>query len=116
MKINSQKELDEALDIIDSLIMRDDLTDEEDAYMNDLVEAIEAYEDIHYPMGKSTPASMICFLMDQHSLNDAKLALESGIPEADVVSLKTGQRIPTSAEADLLGKRFHCDSSLFVEE
>jgi HTH-type transcriptional regulator / antitoxin HigA len=116
MKINSEKELDEALDIIDKIISKGEITDEEDNYINDLAEAIEAYEDIHYPMGKSTPASMICFLMDQHSLDNAKLALESGIPEADVVSLKTGQRIPTSAEADLLGKRFHCDSSLFVEE
>ena len=48
--LNTEKEYEEALAIIESLWDRDDLNEEQEILLEDVEDAVFEYEEIHYPL------------------------------------------------------------------
>jgi HTH-type transcriptional regulator / antitoxin HigA len=117
IQINSQEELDEAIDTVEKLLEKGDLSDEENEYLDHLTDLIEAYENIHYPIDKSPPKDVLNFIFSQNDhLTNAILAKETNLPEATIEALRNGDRVANDIEAQVLGQRFYLDPSVFQEE
>lgn len=101
------------LEIVESLLSRNNLTPEEDTLLELLVKLIEDFEETHYQINASTPHSRLLHLMDAKNLEPADLV---GI--MDTIEMATeivnGQLEITKKQAEALGKFFHVNPSLFL--
>ncbi len=76
-----------------------------------VVNMIETYEDIHYPVGKTSPIDMLKFLMDQHGHKQKDLtdvALKSTISE-----ILSGKKEMSKSVISKLAEKYHINPSVF---
>jgi len=73
---------------------------------------IERYEEEHYSVPKASPADVLRFLLDQHSLKQRDLAAELG-GESVVSEVLSGKRKLNAAHIEQLSKRFHVSPAVF---
>ncbi|MEQ8960020.1 MAG: transcriptional regulator, partial [Coleofasciculus sp. C2-GNP5-27] len=71
--IETEKDNERAIAIAEELAHRQNRTVEESALFKLLIALIEKYEDEQYPMGNSTPHSMLLHLMEARGLEEADL-------------------------------------------
>jgi HTH-type transcriptional regulator / antitoxin HigA len=117
MEIKSKEDLDKAIDMVEELLEKENLTDEESEYLDYLTDVIGDYEDIHYPIPKSSPKEVLNFIFEQNQqLTNAILAEQTNIPEITIVAFRNGDRVADDIEAEILGQRFSLDPSIFKEE
>ena len=110
--IKTDEENEQAIALAEELSHRANRTLEESALLDLLITLIEKYEDEHYPMGESTPHSMLLHLMDAQSLQSADLVEILGSREIVSQVMSRKQEI-TQKMAKALGKFFHVDPNLF---
>ncbi|HAG82971.1 MAG TPA: transcriptional regulator [Cyanobacteria bacterium UBA12227] len=111
--IETEAENERAIAIAEKLAHRENRTAEESALFKLLIALIEKYEDEQYPMGNSTPHSMLLHLMEARGLEEADLI---GIIGSSAVASEIfqGSREISLAEAMILGEFFHVDFRLFI--
>jgi HTH-type transcriptional regulator/antitoxin HigA len=111
--IETEKDNERAIAIAEELAHRQNRTVEESALFKLLIALIEKYEDEQYPMGNSTPHSMLLHLMEARGLKEADLI---GIIGSSAVASEIfqGRREISLAEAKTLGEFFHVDPRLFI--
>jgi HTH-type transcriptional regulator / antitoxin HigA len=113
LTIPNEDENEIFLEIVESLLSRNNLTPEEDTLLELLVKLIEDFEETHYQINASTPHSRLLHLMDAKNLEPADLV---GI--MDTIEMATeivnGQLEITKKQAEALGKFFHVNPSLFL--
>ncbi|GAA6616018.1 type II toxin-antitoxin system HigA family antitoxin [Scytonema sp. NUACC26] len=102
-----------AIAIAEELAHRQNKTAEESALFELLIALIEKYEDEQYPMGKSSPHSMLLHLMEARNLKQIDLVriLGSSGVTSEVVS---GRREIGKVQAQALGEFFQVDPGLFI--
>ena len=111
--IKNEDENEIFLEIVESLLSRENLTPEEDTLLELLVKLIEDFEEKHYQLNASTPQSRLIHLMDARSLEPADLIEIIGTMEM-VTELINGQLEITKKQAEALGKFFHVNPGLFL--
>jgi len=111
--IKNEDENEIFLEIVESLLSRENLTPEEDTLLELLVKLIEDFEEKHYQLNASTPQSRLIHLMDARSLEPADLIEILGTIEM-VTELINGQLEITKKQAEALGKFFHVNPGLFL--
>src|SRR4028119_1145708 len=111
--IKNEDENEIFLEIVESLLSRENLTPEEDTLLELLVKLIEHFEEKHYQLNASTPQSRLIHLMDARSLEPADLIEILGTREM-VTELINGQLEITKKQAEALGKFFHVNPGLFL--
>jgi len=111
--IKNEDENEIFLEIVESLLSRENLTPEEDTLLELLVKLIEDFEENHYQINASTPQSRLIHLMDARSLEPADLIEIFGTMEI-VTELINGQLDITKKQAEALGKFFHVNPGLFL--
>lgn len=111
--IKNEDENELFLEIVESLLSRENLTPEEDTLLELLVKLIEDFEEKHYQLNASTPQSRLIHLMDARSLEPADLIEIIGTIEM-VTELINGQLEITKKQAEALGKFFHVNPGLFL--
>jgi len=111
--IKNEDENEIFLEIVESLLSRQNLTPEEDTLLELLVKLIEDFEQKHYQLNASTPQSRLIHLMDARSLEPANLIEILGSIEM-VTELINGQLDITKKQAEALGKFFHVNPGLFL--
>ena len=111
--IKNEDENELFLEIVESLLSRENLTPEEDTLLELLVKLIEDFEEKHYQLNASTPQSRIIHLMEARSLEPADLIEIIGTIEM-VTELINGQLEITKKQAEALGKFFHVNPGLFL--
>lgn len=111
--IKSDEENERAIALAEELAHRQNKTAEESALFELLITLIEKYEDEQYPMGESSPHSMLLHLMEARGLKQADLVgiLGSSGVTSEVVN---GKREISKAQAKALGEFFQVDSGLFI--
>jgi len=111
--IETEKDNERAIAIAEELAYRQNRTVEESALFKLLIALIEKYEDEQYPMGNSTPHSMLLHLMEARGLEEADLI---GIIGSSAVAAEIfqGRREISLAEAKTLGEFFYVDPRLFI--
>ncbi len=111
--IKNEEENEIFLEIVESLLSRENLTPEEDTLLELLVKLIEDFEEKHYQLNASTPQSRLIYLMEARSLEPADLIEIIGSIEM-VTELINGQLDITKKQAEALGKFFHVNPGLFL--
>ncbi|MBC6474009.1 MAG: transcriptional regulator [Hormoscilla sp. GM102CHS1] len=113
--IKTEEENERALAVVEELMHIHYRTPEEDALYELLIVLIKKFEDNFYrPGSASTPHSMLLFLMEQQKVQPEDLVEVVGDEDVAVELVNGGGKI--SAElAEILGKFFKVDSSLFVK-
>jgi HTH-type transcriptional regulator / antitoxin HigA len=113
--IQTEAENEDFLEVVEELLSRQNLTPEENTILELLVKLIEDFEDKHYQLNKSTPYSRLLHLMKAQDITKEKLVKVFGSDEI-VEQIVDGDVEITSQQALALGKLFHVDSSLFLNE
>ena len=111
--IKNEDENEIFLEIVESLLSRQNLTPEEDTLLELLVKLIEDFEQKHYQLNASTPQSRLIHLMEARSLEPADLIEIIGTIDM-VTELINGQLDITKKQAEALGKFFHVNPGLFL--
>ncbi|HAA30300.1 MAG TPA: transcriptional regulator [Cyanobacteria bacterium UBA8553] len=110
--IKTDEENEQAIALAEKLSHRVNRTLEESALLELLITLIEKYEDEHYPLGETTPHSMLLHLMEARNLEEADLVEILGSREV-VSQVMSRKKEITQEVAKALGQFFHVDSSLF---
>jgi HTH-type transcriptional regulator/antitoxin HigA len=111
--IKNEDENEIFLELVESLLFRENLTPEEDTLLELLVKLIEDFEEKHYQLNASTPQSRLIHLMEARSLEPANLIEIIGSIEM-VNELINGQLDITKKQAEALGNFFHVNPGLFL--
>jgi HTH-type transcriptional regulator/antitoxin HigA len=90
--LRTDKELDRAITMIDSLIIRGDLDSGEQDYLDILTDIVEKYETDTVPMTPVSDAVMLRHLIDARGITQSKLAAEVKIPMSTISEVLNGKR------------------------
>lgn len=90
--LRSDRDLERAAKIANSLAIRDDLTQGETDYLDVLTDMIEKYEDIHHPVQNVSGVELLRFLLGEQGKPQAVVARELGMSPSTISEIKSGKR------------------------
>ncbi|WP_414546577.1 helix-turn-helix domain-containing protein [Nostoc sp. CCY0012] len=111
--ITTEEENEQAIKLALTLEHRPKRTPEEDILLELLLTLIEKFEQIHYPIPKGTPHSMLIHLMDAGDVTTEALAEVIGSLEV-ALQIVNGDCTISKTQAEALADYFHVDASLFT--
>jgi HTH-type transcriptional regulator/antitoxin HigA len=114
--IRSDKELDAAICVMDSLIDQDDLSDGAKDYLDVLGDLVADYEDEHYPIMPASDADMLRHLLEAKGVTQADVARETGIAESTISEVLAGRRKLNRSHIGKLAHYFNVGPGVFVFE
>jgi HTH-type transcriptional regulator/antitoxin HigA len=114
--IRSERALDRALAMLDSLSDREELSPEERDYRLVLASLVREYEAEHYPMPPVTGAEMLQYLIELKGVNQTDVAAATGIAESTLSGILTGKRGLSAKYMPALARYFHVRPGVFVSD
>jgi len=112
--IRSEEELDRAIAVVDSLVIRmDDLAPEEQDYLEIQSDIVEKYESEIYPEPVVPPHMMLRELIAFRGATQAEVARATGIGESVLSELLRGKRTMGRKTIETLARYFKVDPGLF---
>ena len=112
--IQSDADLDRAIDVVDSLLDHDDLDAGEQDDLDVLGDLIERYEDRTDPPRDISDAGLLRFLMEQRAVKQVELARATGIAESTISAVLTGKRTLNRPQIGKLANYFHVSPGVFA--
>jgi HTH-type transcriptional regulator/antitoxin HigA len=111
--IRSERELDRAIQMIDSLLDRRDLAPAEEDYLDVLGDLVERYEEETQPLAAVADAEMLRFLMQARGVSQSQMARETGIAVSSVCEILSGKRQLNRRQIGKLARYFHVEPGVF---
>ncbi len=113
--IGSEDENNRMLAIIEDLMGKgeDNLTPEEDALLELLVDLVHDFEEKQYPLTPSPPHRMVAFFLEQRGLGPSALWPVLG-SKSRVSEILSGKRAISKDQAKKLGTFFRVRADLFI--
>lgn len=111
--LRSDSELDDAIRMIDSLIIRGDLDVGEQDYLDILTDIVERYEAEEHPMPPVSDADMLRHLIEARGISQSKLAADVKISMSTISEVLNGKRQLNRNHISALSKYFGVPSSVF---
>lgn len=113
--IRSKEENDRMLGIVESLMAKgeDNLSPEEDALLDLLVDLIHDFEAKAYPIPQSAPHEVLEFMLEQRNLKASDLWPVIG-SKSRVSEILAGKRSISKEQAKKLAEFFHLGVGLFI--
>jgi HTH-type transcriptional regulator/antitoxin HigA len=111
--IRSDEELRRATEVIDALIDRDDLDQDERDYLDVLSDLVERYESDRYPMPPSSDAEVLAHLIEARQVSQAEVARATGIAESTISEVLAGKRVLNRAHIGRLARYFNVGPGAF---
>lgn len=112
--LRTDADLDAAVEVIDSLIDRDELSSPEQDYLDVLSDLVEAYEDEAVPVRRAGDAEVLRFLIEAKGVTQAQAAKGAGIAESTVSEVLAGKRKLNRAQIGKLSRYFHVGPGAFA--
>lgn len=112
LPITSERQLDEAIGVIDELTDRK-LSADEQAYLDVLSDLVERYEDAHYVIEAADDAEILTDLLESKGLTQAAFARETGIAESTVSAVLGRSRQLTRAHMAAIGRCYNVPAGVF---
>jgi HTH-type transcriptional regulator / antitoxin HigA len=112
--LRTDKELDRAIEMIDSLIIRGDLEAGEQDYLDILTDIVERYEQVEHPMLPASDAALLRHLIDARGVTQSKLAADVQIPMSTISEVLSGKRRLNRNHIAVLAKYFGVSSAAFM--
>lgn len=111
--IRTERELDDATDVIHSLIDLERPSGPERDYLGVLTDLVEAYEAEHYPDEPVSDADMLQHLLEIKGLSQATAAKGAGIAESTISEVLSGKRTLNRRQIGKLAKFFAVRAGVF---
>ncbi|HLP90394.1 MAG TPA: transcriptional regulator [Nostocaceae cyanobacterium] len=111
--INSEDEYNRAIECIDELMDKEELSPEENSLLELLSILVEMYENSQFPLESSSPQEILLHLMDVRSLKQLDLVEIIG-SKSLVSEIINGKRSISKAQAKALGAFFNVSPALFI--
>ena len=112
--IRSERELDRAIAMIDSLVDRDRLSPAEADYLDVLGDLVERYEDQALPIADVSEGEMLRYLIDQRDVTQAAVARATGIRESRISEILSGKRKLTLPQLTKLAGYFRVSPAVLL--
>ena len=114
--IGTETELDDAIRVIDMLVDLDRRTKAEEDYLDVLSDLVEAYEDVHIPIGPVSDAEMLQSCLDDWRVTQAEVAKKTRIAESTISEVLAGKRKLNRKQIGKLSRYFKISPSAFAFE
>ncbi len=114
--IRTEDELDRAIEVIDSLLDRDDLGPGEADYLDVLSDLVERYETEHHPFEDVSDADMLAHLIEAKGVTQAEVARGAKIAVSTISEVLTGKRTLSRTHIGKLARYFGVDPGVFSFE
>jgi HTH-type transcriptional regulator/antitoxin HigA len=96
--VANDDDLGAALAVIERLL-KADLDESEEAYLDALTALVHAYESKAHPIPPSEPGEVLRGLAEANSLSGSQVAARTGISPSTISHIMTGKRRPTPEQA-----------------
>jgi HTH-type transcriptional regulator/antitoxin HigA len=114
--IRTESELDRAIAVIDSLVLRDDLDPGEADYLDVLGDLVYKYEAANHPIRPVSDSEMLRFLLDSSGVSQAELAERSRIAASTISEILAGKRRLSRRQIVTLSTLFRLSPAVFFPE
>jgi HTH-type transcriptional regulator / antitoxin HigA len=111
--IRDDDHLDKAIGVIDWLL-RQDLDEGAQGYLDVLTDLVAAYEDEHVPIRDASEAEVLRELMRSNALSQTELAKKFRVSQSTLSAVLTGTRSLTKGQVIKLAKFFGVSPAAFL--
>lgn len=111
--IRNDRELDEAIGLINELLDRPKLDEGESDYLDVLGDLVEAYEEIAHPIQPASDAAILESLLRDRSQTQLQVAAATGIANSTLSNVLHGKRQLTRDHIRRLAKHFNVNPTVF---
>jgi HTH-type transcriptional regulator / antitoxin HigA len=112
--IRSEKELDAAVKMVDSLLDRRDLAPEEEDYLEVLGDLVEQYESEAHPMPPVSDVKMLRHLIEAKGVSQTELSEATGIANSTISEVLKGKRSLNRTHIGKLTRYFGVSPDVFA--
>jgi HTH-type transcriptional regulator / antitoxin HigA len=112
--IRSDRELDEAVKVIDSLLSRPSLTPEEEDYLDVLGDLVKRYESDTHPIAPVSDAEMLSHLIEAKGVTQTEVSESTGIAVSTICEILTGKRSLNRSHIGKLARYFKVSPEVFA--
>lgn len=112
--IRSEGELDEAIAVIDALVVEEPLKAAAADYLAVLSDLVEQYEAEVHPIAPASDAEMLRHLLDAQAVTQTEVAQATGIVESTISAVLAGKRHLTREHIGKLARYFHVSPNVFA--
>jgi HTH-type transcriptional regulator/antitoxin HigA len=113
--LGSDKDLDQAIAMIDRLLARSELSRDEDDYLDVLSDLVEKFEDQRYPIQPVSGLDALRHLVESSGKTRAAVAAEAGLPESTLSEVLLGRRRLNTRHIGILARYFRIDPGVFID-
>jgi HTH-type transcriptional regulator / antitoxin HigA len=114
--IRSEKELDKAIQVMDSLLDLGALSSDEQDYLDVLADLVERYETDHHPIPPLSDADLLRHLIEAKETTQVQVAQAAGIAESTLSELLSGKRSLNRTQIAKLSRFFHVEPGVFYAD
>jgi len=111
--IRNENEFDAAQAVMDALL-REDLDDGGQAYLDALSDLVIVYEQEHHAVAPLPPHELLAHMLEERGMSQADLARTAGLAKATVSDLATGKRPFTVKQMHTVANLFGLPGTLFL--
>jgi HTH-type transcriptional regulator/antitoxin HigA len=90
--IRSERHVEEAQKVMDSLLARGRLDEGEEMYLDALSDLVAAYEDDHHAIEPASDADMLRHLLEAKEVSQIELSRDTGIPKSSISEVLSGKK------------------------
>jgi HTH-type transcriptional regulator / antitoxin HigA len=112
--IRSDRELHDALVVIDRLLSQKRLLREEQDYLDVLSGLVKRYESSEHPMPPVSDAEMLSHLIEAKCVTQVQVARATGIAESTISAVLAGHRRLNRDHIEKLARYFHIGARAFL--
>jgi HTH-type transcriptional regulator / antitoxin HigA len=112
--IRSDRELDEAVKIIDALLSRPSLLPEEEDYLDVLGDLVKRYESDTHPIAPISDAEMLSHLIEAKGVTQTEVSESTGIAVSTICEILTGKRALNRSHIGKLARYFKVSPEVFA--
>jgi len=112
--LRSEADLDEAMTILDALVVKDALSAAEADYLAVLSDLVEQYEAEAHPIPPASDAELLQHLLEAQSVTPREVAQATGMDMATLAAVLAGIRHLTREQIGQLARYFQVSPSVFV--
>lgn len=113
--LRSDEELDEAIEVLDNLLVRKKPLDpQEQGYVDSLSNEIRRYEEANIPMPAVTSAGLLRHLIDSRNATLSEVTMKAGIAVSTISSVLSGKRQLNLRHIEKLANYFGVAPKVFL--
>ena len=112
--LRSEADLDEAMVILDALVVKDALSAAEADYLAVLSDLVEQYEAEAHPIPPASDAALLQHLLEAHAVTPVEVAQATGMDAVTLAAVLAGTLQLTREQIGQLARYFQMSPSVFV--